>query len=91
MILTKYVSRGCKCKFDGRKSTSDQKWINNNKCWIWNPATCSCENGKHLASIIDDSMITCDEIVEETKIAQTNFNKKKQPVKHKIFIFNLHI
>ena len=32
MILTKYVSRGRKCKFDGRKSTSDQKWINNNKC-----------------------------------------------------------
>ena len=36
-------------------------------------------------------MITCDEIVEETKIVQTNFNKKNQPVKHKIFIFNLHI
>ena len=24
---------------------------------IWNPATCSCENIKYLASIIDDSMI----------------------------------
>ena len=23
---------------------------------IWNPATCSCKNGKNLASIIDDSV-----------------------------------
>ena len=28
----------------------------------WNPATCNCENGKYLASIMDDSVITCDEI-----------------------------
>ena len=58
--LTKYISCECKCKFDGRKSTSDQRW-NNDKCWceykkyhicekdcIWNPSTCSCENGKYL-------------------------------------------
>ena len=25
--------------------------------------TCSCENGKYLASIMDDSAITCDEII----------------------------
>ena len=30
----------------------------------WNPATCNCENGEHLASIVDDLMIACDEIVE---------------------------
>ena len=29
--LTKYVSCKCKCKFDGRKSNSHQKW-NNDKC-----------------------------------------------------------
>ena len=29
--------------------------------------TCSCENGKSFASTIDDSMIACDEIVDETK------------------------
>ena len=23
--------------------------------YIWNPATCSCENGKYLSSIMDDS------------------------------------
>ena len=39
---------------------------------------------------MDDSVITCDEIVEETKTIPTNFNEKKQPVKHKISIFYLH-
>ena len=31
---------------------------------IWNPATCSCKNRKYLASIIDDSVIMCDEIID---------------------------
>ena len=72
--LTKHVSCECKCKFDGRKCNSNQKW-NNDKCrceckkhhmcekdYIWNRATCSGENGEYLAGIIDDSVITCDEI-----------------------------
>ena len=82
--LTNHISYECKCKFDGRRCSSDQ-WWNNNKCrceckkphvckkyYIWNPATYGCENGKYLASIMDDSAITCDEIIElydeETKI-----------------------
>ena len=32
------------------------------------------ENGKYLASITDDSVIMCDEIIEETKTVLTNFN-----------------
>ena len=57
--LTKHISCECKCRFDGRKCNSDQ-WWNNDKCWceckkrhvceknyVWNPAACSCENGKH--------------------------------------------
>ena len=44
---------------------------------IWNPATCSCENGKYEGSIIDDSVITSDEIIEETKTVPTNFDEKK--------------
>ena len=68
------------CKFDGIKCNSNQKW-NSNKCqcqcknpkeyhvckkdYIWNPATCSCKNGKHLASIIKDSIITYDEVIEK--------------------------
>ena len=46
------------------------------KAYIWNPAACSCENGKYLASIINDSVITCDEIMKETKTVPTNFNEE---------------
>ena len=54
------------------------------KDYIWNPTTCSCENGKYLASINDNSVGTCDEIIdeeakwndEETKTIPTNFNEK---------------
>ena len=30
---------------------------------IWSPDTCICKNGKYLASIIDGSLIVCDEII----------------------------
>ena len=57
---------------------------------VWNPATCSYENGKYLASIIDDPVITSDEIIkEETKTATRNFNEKMQSVKHKVSMFYL--
>ena len=39
------------------------------KC-IWNSATCSYENDKYIRSMIDDSMITYDEIIEEKKLLQ---------------------
>ena len=59
------------------------------KYYIWNPATCSCENGKYLASIMNDSMITCDEIIEsyekETKNIPTDFNERKVACKTKHF------
>ena len=64
--LTKHISCECKCIFDGRRCHSDQ-WWHNYKCqcdpkkchvsekdYIYNPATCNCENGKYLASIMDD-------------------------------------
>ena len=41
---------------------------------------------KNLATIIDDSVITCDEIVEkETKTITTNFNEKNAICKTKNF------
>ena len=56
--LTDHISCECKCRSDGRKCNLDL-WWNNQKChcecktnhrcekyYIWNPATCSCENGK---------------------------------------------
>ena len=83
-FLTKHISCKCDCKFDGRKSNSNQKQ-NNDECRcecknprehnsskkdkIWNPAACSCENGKYIGSITDDSVITCREIIETTKSA----------------------
>ena len=86
-----------------KEMNSNQKW-NNDKCWcqcekhhicekdyISNPATCSCYNDKYVASIIDNSVITCDEIIEETKTVPRNFNEQKQPVKRKIFTFCLHL
>ena len=87
--LTRHILYECKCKFDGRKCNSNQ-WSNNDKCqcerekhqicekdYIWNPATCSCKNGKYLASITDKSVITGEDIIEEeTKTVTTNFNEK---------------
>ena len=55
----------------------------------WNLATCSCENGKYLASIMEYSEITCAEIIdsyeEEIKTISTNFNEKKATCKMQSF------
>ena len=96
--LTKHMSCECKCKFDGTKCNSDQ-WWNNNKCWcdckkhcicekdyVQNSVTCNCENGKYLASNMDDSVIICEEIID---IKETNFNEKKVTCKTQISIFCL--
>ena len=55
------------------------------KRYICKPATCSCKNGKYLADIMEDSVITCDEIrevdaksyKEETKTIPKNLNEKE--------------
>ena len=89
-ILTKDISCEFKCKLDGKKCNSHQKW-DNDKCrceykkdhicekdYIWNPATCSCENLKYLATIID--VITCDEVIDvEAKLndKETKTNEKE--------------
>ena len=70
--LPKDISFECKCKFDGRKNNSNQKW-NKKKCWCacnkhnisekdytWNPATCTCKNGNYLGSIINVSVSMCE-------------------------------
>ena len=60
------------------------------KDYIWNPATCTYKNRKCLVSINDNSVITCDDTIEETKTIPANFNGKKNPVKQGISIFYLH-
>ena len=49
------------------KKKKKKKEKRKKKKQIWNPAKCFCENGKYLASVIDDSVIMFDEIIEETK------------------------
>ena len=95
--LAKHISCKCKCKFDGRKCNSNQKWNNKFQCkcknlkeshickkdYIWNPATCSCENVKYVWIIIGNSAIECDEIVGTIKTIPVYFNGKRWPVKQK--------
>ena len=48
------------------------------KDYLWNPAACNYENGKYLASSMDDSAFMCDEVIKsydkEIKTVPTNFN-----------------
>ena len=64
-VLAKYISCKCKSEFDFKKCNSYQKWNNDKKNYIWNPSTCNCVNGKYLASVIDDSITTYDEITKK--------------------------
>ena len=43
---------------------------------FWKTAKCSCKNGKYARSI-DDSVVFCDEIIEEIKSLST----KSTPIK----------
>ena len=77
---------------DDRKCNLNQKW-NKDKCpceckklkeyltcgknCIANPITCCCKNGKYLTSIIDDSVIRCDQIIEITKAIPTKTTSTK--------------
>ena len=101
--LSNHISCEYKCKFDGIQINGRitinvdvivKKHHIYEKDYIWNPATWSCKNGKYLASIINHSVITCDEIIssynKETKAISKKFNKKKATCKKsKISIFYL--
>ena len=98
--ITKHISCECKCRFNGKKCNSNQWWKNNTcrreckkhhaceKDYIWNPATCNCENGKFLVSIMDDSPITCDNI-KESYNKETNYNEKKATCNMQNFYISL--
>ena len=52
------------------------------KGYIWNPATCSSENS-YAGSVVDNSVITSDEIIEKTKSILTktvpiNLNRNRR-------------
>ena len=79
--LTKHISCKYKCKFDGRKCNSNQKW-NNDKC--------PCERKKHHRIRLH-KVITRDEIIDavETNLFQQMLMKKMQSAKQKFSIFYL--
>ena len=109
--LTKNIWCKCKFKFNGKNAIQiNRRTINVDvtvknvmylKKIVWNPVTCSCENEKYFASIMDDSAIICDEVIdantkatlndksksnnEETKTIPTNFNEKKAICKTQTF------
>ena len=60
------------------------------KDYILNPSTCSCENGKYLATIIEYSAIMYDQLIERDDAEKKKLMKWKQSVKRKIYIFYLH-
>ena len=68
--------------------------VKNNVCkkyYVWNPTTCNCDNGKYLASIMDDSTIICDEVMktyEEIKTVPSSFIEKNVTCKSK---YNFYI
>ena len=39
--------------------------------YSWNPSTCFCENGNYLKSIVNTSVIECDEIIIVINIEST--------------------
>ena len=73
-ILTKHIPCECKRRFDGKNVIQISGGITVNvdvsektaymqKEYVCNPSTCTCENGKCLANIMNDSAITYDEII----------------------------
>ena len=60
------------------KKCNSNQWCNNDKCrceckkshvcekgYVWNPAARNCEKGKYSASIMNDSVITCGEVIDK--------------------------
>ena len=81
--MAKHISCDCKCKFKSTTCDSNQKWNketcqcqckNYLKCkkdFSWNPSTSISENDKYLKSILDTSVITCNEILYVMDIVST--------------------
>ena len=56
------------------------------KDYVWNPATCICENGKYLGSIMNDSAVILDEVIDSYE-EKTNFNEKKNNLENTEFLY----
>ena len=56
---------------------------------IWNLAICSCKNREYLTSIIDDSVITGDQIIDVEAEVKSYDKEKKTILKNIISEYNL--
>ena len=99
--LRKHISCECKCNFDETKCKSNQlcnkdKWRCEckkhhicEKDYVCNPVRGNCENGKYLSSIMDDSTIIRDQVIEsydkEMKVISKHFNENKATCKTQSF------
>ena len=84
------INGGNQIKSNNNKCRCECKKVNVcEKDYVWNPSKCVCENGKHLASIIVDSTIICDEVLKsynkEIKTIPTIFTGKKVTCKTQNF------
>ena len=83
LLTKKHVCKNeCKneCKYECKNPKENdlcKKYI-----YIWNRTASSCENGKYLGSIIDDSVIMCDGILKETKTIPTKTNPTESTSTH---------
>ena len=110
-VITQHISCDCKSKFNSTTCNSNQTW-NNKTCqcesknyckfknsYSWNPSAFIGDNSKYLKSIVDTSVIECDEIIFvmdilSTKMTNTiatnesiNYSRK---VKYKFDCYILH-
>ena len=60
MQVLRYSWNNDKCRFEYKNPEEHNPC---KKDYVLNPATCSCRNGGYLAGNINDSVITCDEII----------------------------
>ena len=51
------------------------------KYYLLNRSACPCQKNEYLGSIIDDSVVTCDETTKPTKTIFKILMIKKQPAK----------
>ena len=96
--LRKHISCECKFKFDGKNviQVNGGVTINVNvivkhiiyvkKIMIGILVHVTVKDGKYLGSIMDDSAIICDEIID---FKETNFNEKNKTCKTQSFYISL--
>ena len=55
-------------------SNKHHMWKND---YVWNPSTSAIEIDQFLKSIISDSIITCNKVIDASENVSINFNEKK--------------